>query len=129
MHMETRNDLLYSKTHEWIKIDGSKATVGITDFAQENLGEIVFVDLPKTGGSLQTGSVLCVAESVKAATEIYAPVAGKIIKVNAELTDHPELINQHPYESWIAEIELHDPAQAAALLDEGAYRDYCLQGQ
>ena len=127
--MKTRNDLLYSKTHEWVKIDGSKATVGITDFAQENLGEIVFVDLPKTGGSLMAGSVLCVAESVKAATEIYAPVAGKITRVNTELTDHPELINQNPYESWIAEIELADLAQAAALIDEAAYIDFCLKGQ
>jgi glycine cleavage system H protein len=126
-NMETRKGLLYSKTHEWIKVDGSKATIGLSDYAQENLGEIVFIELPKIGASLRISSVLSVAESVKAASEIYTPVSGQVTKVNTELTDHPEFLNQQPYESWIAEIEMADPSETAALMDEDTYRVFCLK--
>jgi glycine cleavage system H protein len=120
--METKKDLLYSQDHEWLKVDGNQVTVGITDYAQHALGDIVFVELPQVGARLAAGGVLGVTESVKAASEIYTPVSGLVVRVNQELTDKPELINEHPYESWIAVLELADRQQLAALMDETAYQ-------
>jgi glycine cleavage system H protein len=123
--METRKDLLYSKTHEWLKIDGPMATVGITDYAQEAIGEIVFVELPPVGAVLAAGDSIAAVESVKAASEIYAPVSGKVVRINPALSDSPELVNQQPYESWIAVLEITQPEQVQDLMDEAAYLDYC----
>lgn len=123
--METVGNLLYSKDHEWLSVEGKQATVGITDYAQHALGEVVFVELPDVGRDYNADSVLCVVESVKAASEVYTPVSGKVIRVNVILTDKPELLNSKPYESWIAVLELTDPAHLDQLLDEAAYIALC----
>lgn len=123
--METIGNLLYSKDHEWLSIEGRQATVGITDYAQHALGEVVFVALPDVGRNYDADSVLCVVESVKAASEVYTPVSGRVIRVNEILTDKPELLNSKPYESWIAVLELTDPTHLDQLLDETAYIALC----
>jgi len=117
------DDLHYTKDHEWVKVEGKKATVGITDHAQHELTDIVFVELPKIGKVLKAGDVLGVVESVKSASEIYAPISGKVLEVNGELLDSPEVVNKDPYgKGWIAEIELADPAEEKRLLDASGYR-------
>lgn len=125
--MKTVENLLYSKEHEWLKVEGIEVTIGITDYAQHALGEVVFVELPDIGQECTLGSVLSVVESVKAASEVYSPVSGKVIRVNDVLTDSPELLNSQPYESWIAVFELSDPAELGELLDEAAYTAHCAQ--
>ena len=125
--METMKNLLYSKDHEWLKVEGNEVTIGITDYAQHALGEVVFVELPDVGQSCARESVLSVVESVKAASEVYSPVSGTVLRVNEILTNSPELLNSQPYESWIAVLELTDPAQLDELLDETAYVAYCAQ--
>jgi glycine cleavage system H protein len=127
--METMKNLLYSKSHEWLKVDGSQASIGITDHAQHALGIIVFIELPAVGADLAIGGVLGVTESVKAASDIYTPIAGRVVRTNPDLTDKPELINEHPYESWIAVLEMADPQQLATLMDEAAYLDYLAREQ
>jgi glycine cleavage system H protein len=123
--METRNDLMYSKTHEWLKVDGPMAYVGITDYAQDAIGEIVFVEMPPVGAVLAAGDSIAAVESVKAASEIYSPVSGKVVRINPDLSDSPELVNQQPYESWIAVLEMSCPGQVQDLMDEAAYLDFC----
>ncbi|MCY3023338.1 MAG: glycine cleavage system protein GcvH [Planctomycetota bacterium] len=114
--------LKYSKEHEWVRVDGNKAVVGITDHAQMQLGDIVFVDLPKVGALVQSMKPMGVIESVKAASDIFSPVSGKVIAANGELVKTPEIINQDCYgKGWIAEIELSQPDELNALLDEKAY--------
>lgn len=115
----------YSKEHEWVKVDGNKAYIGITDHAQNSLGEIVFVELPETGAELNAGDVLGVVESVKAASDVYTPVSGVVTEVNEELENSPEKINEAPYESWIAVMELNDLSELDALLDADEYEEYC----
>ena len=105
--MDTPDDLLYSDTHEWVKIEGNSALIGITDFAQHQLGDITFVDLPAVGDSLETGDEMGAVESVKAASDLYAPVSGTVTDVNTALADHPEVINHSPYEEgWMIRVEL-----------------------
>jgi glycine cleavage system H protein len=123
--METRKELLYSKSHEWLKIEGRQATVGITDYAQQAMGDVAYVELPKCGAHLLTGDVLSVIESIKAASEVYTPVSGTIVQVNQDLTVTPESVNLHPYESWIAVLELADPQQLEELMAEAAYLAFC----
>ncbi|MEA4888590.1 MAG: glycine cleavage system protein GcvH [Clostridiaceae bacterium] len=123
--MDTRKDLLYSKDHEWLKIDGNQVTVGITDYAQHALGDVVFVELPELNAALSAGAVLSVVESVKAASEVYTPVSGQVVAVNEALADAPEAINNQPYESWIAVLELADPKELAGLMGETAYQAFC----
>ncbi len=123
--METRKELLYAHTHEWLKIEGNQATIGITDYAQQELGSIVFIELPKIGANLAARDVLSVAESVKAASEIYTPVSGRVVQINQALADQPELVNEQPYASWIAVLELSDPQQLSGLMDETAYQAFC----
>lgn len=125
--MKTVENLLYSKDHEWLKVEGAQATIGITDYAQHALGEVVFVELPDVGQECALGSVLSVVESVKAASEVYSPVSGKVVRVNEVLTDSPELLNSQPYESWIAVLELSDPTELSELLDAAAYAAHCAQ--
>ena len=116
------NDLSYTKEHEWVRIDGDRATVGITDYAQSQLGDITFVELPQVGGKVSQSKELTVVESVKAATDIFAPLSGEVIEVNASLEDEPEKINASPYEDgWICRIRIADPSEAEALLDHKAY--------
>ncbi|EKD28190.1 MAG: hypothetical protein ACD_79C00393G0003 [uncultured bacterium] len=113
-------NLKYTKTHEWVKIDGNKAVLGITDHAQHELTDIVFVDLPEVGKKVSKGAVALVVESVKVAADIYSPVDGKVSKVNSNLIEHPELINNAPYgEGYLIEIETQGDAQD--LLDAKAY--------
>jgi glycine cleavage system H protein len=125
--METRSDLYYTKDHEWIKIEDGKATVGITDFAQDQLGSVVFIELPQEDDELAREDVLGAVESVKAASDIYAPVSGKILAVNSPLEDSPELLNEAPYESWLVVMEVADPAELEGLLDEDAYLAFCAE--
>jgi len=120
---EVRDGLKYTKTHEWIKIKDNAAVVGITDHAQEELTDIVFVELPEIGKEVKKGEELCVVESVKSVSEIYAPVSGKIIKVNDKLDDSPEIINESPYDDgWLVELDISDKSEVSDLLDTGAYK-------
>ncbi|MCK9251199.1 MAG: glycine cleavage system protein GcvH [Eubacteriales bacterium] len=123
--METRHDRLYTKDHEWVLLEGSRAKIGITDYAQDSLGAVVFVELPAVGDSLAAGDVLGAVESVKAASEVYTPLSGTVIAVNEALEDAPESLNEQPYEQWLAELELSDQAELGQLLDEAAYQEFC----
>ncbi|MCL2817191.1 MAG: glycine cleavage system protein GcvH [Clostridiales bacterium] len=126
--MNIKPGLKYSPEHEWARAEGSKVYVGVADYAQEHLGDIVFVDLPLVGDLLEKGDVLGVVESVKAASDVYSPVAGKIVAVNEELADNPALINLDPYGAWIAVVEAEDISQLNGLLDETAYAALCGEG-
>ncbi len=118
--MNVPDDLRYANSHEWLRADG---TVGITDHAQHELTDVVFVDLPTVGKEVQAGDVVCVVESVKAASDIYAPVAGKVIAVNTALSTEPALVNTDPYgNGWMFRLELADPADRDTLKDPAAYR-------
>ena len=121
--MRAPEQLKYSATHQWARreADGT-VSVGITDHAQEMLGDVVFVDNPAAGSSIRQGEVCGVIESVKAASDIYAPVSGEVIAVNAELADAPEKVNQDPYATWMFRVKPDDPAQLNALLDAAAYQ-------
>jgi glycine cleavage system H protein len=122
--MNIPEDLRYSAEHEWVRVDGARVRIGITDYAQDALGDIVFVDLPTVGSEVETGGQLGEVESTKSVSEIYAPIAGTITAVNDALTDAPERMNQDPYgEGWICELELASGADTGALLDAAAYRD------
>lgn len=115
--------LRYSSDHEWISVDGSKIRMGITDYAQSALGDVVYVQVPTIGVSVSAGDTMSEVESTKSVSDIYAPVSGTIIAVNDMLGDQPEVINSDPYgDGWICEIELSDPGQLDGLLDAGGYR-------
>jgi glycine cleavage system H protein len=119
------SELRYSKEHEWIRVDGDVATVGITDYAQEQLGDVVFVELPEVGKAVAAGKEAAVVESVKAASEVYAPVDGEVVEVNAKLADDPALVNKAPTgDGWFLKLRIKDAAQLAKLMDEAAYRKY-----
>jgi glycine cleavage system H protein len=121
--MNIPDDLRYSTDHEWVRIDGDRLHIGITDYAQDALGDVVFVDIPEAGRTVTAGESFSEVESTKSVSDIYAPVAGVIVDVNADLADHPERLNDDPYgEGWIAVIEASDPSQVDALLDAAAYR-------
>jgi len=114
--------LYFTRDHEWISVDGGNATVGITDFAQKQLGDVVFVELPETGRKLEIGEPFGVVESVKAASEIFAPVSGEVTAINEELRDDPELVNQDPEgDAWIVKLKLSNPGELKDLLDRAAY--------
>ena len=120
---EVREDLKYTKEHEWIKIKGDIAVVGITDHAQAELTDIVFVELPEAGKEVKKGEELCVVESVKSVSEIYAPLSGKIVKVNSKLDDSPEIINESPYDDgWLVELEIKDKSEVNSLIDAETYK-------
>ncbi len=123
--MEIIEGLYYTEEHEWIKVKGGRARIGITDHAQQHLGEIVFVDLPEADTELEAGDILCVVESIKAASDVFTAVSGAVSRVNEELADHPEKINEAPYESWIAEIDMADKTELDELMDASAYRKFC----
>ena len=116
-------DLKYTKSHEWIRVEGDTATIGITDHAQEELGDIVYVELPEVGRVLSADDTLGTVESVKAVSDIYAPVSGEVVAVNEELTGAEAAINESPYENgWMVRLKLRDAAEAQKLLDAGAYK-------
>jgi glycine cleavage system H protein len=117
------DNLRYAASHEWIKLEGDTGTVGITDHAQNELSDVVFVDLPKLGAKIAAGSVVAVIESVKAASDIYSPASGEVTAVNADLVKHPELINKDPYNgAWLFQLKLANPAELDALKDAAAYK-------
>jgi len=119
-------DLFYEKTHEWLRVDDGIATVGITDFAQGQLSDLTFVELPEVGRRVSAGDEVAVLESVKAASDIYSPIAGKIVEVNDELEDKPELINQSPYEKgWIFKIEFYKEEDIDNLMSAEEYDELC----
>ena len=123
--MLIQDDLLYTKEHEWVRIKGNTATIGITDYAQGSLGDITFVDLPKAGSVLEQFKQYATVESVKAASDVYAPVSGKVIKVNEELTAHPELINKSPYDNgYFAQVEISSEKEVSALMKPAEYKKY-----
>ena len=120
---EVRSDLKYTDNHEWIKVEGDIAKVGITDHAQSELTDIVFVELPEVEKEIKKGEELCVVESVKSVSEIYAPISGKVVKVNEKLDDSPEIINESPYDDgWLVEMEITDKSELDSLIDSGAYK-------
>ena len=121
--MNIPEELRYSAEHEWVRVEGASATIGITDFAQDSLGDIVFVQLPDVGTDVIAGAGITEIESTKSVSDIYAPVTGTVTAVNEALQDQPELVNQDPYgEGWIMTIECSTPDEFAALLDAAAYR-------
>lgn len=115
--------IYYTNTHEWVKVEDGFAFIGITDYAQDSLGEIVFVELPEEDDQVEAGGELSAIESVKAASDIISPVTGTIVLVNDELEDSPELINEDPYENWIAKVELEDESELNSLLSAEEYKE------
>ena len=115
----------FSKTHEWVKVDGNVATIGLTDYAQDQLGEIVYAEAEPEGTVVELESIIGTVESVKAASDLYAPVSGEIVESNEEIEDAPELINEAPWDTWFVKIDMADPAELDALLDEDAYKAFC----
>jgi glycine cleavage system H protein len=114
-------DLKYTNDHEWVRIDGGNAAVGITDYAQKQLGDVVFVELPAVGTQVTQGQVFGTIESVKAVSELFAPVTGEVAEVNGDLTNHPEAVNSKPHETWMIKIKLANESETGALLDSDAY--------
>ena len=115
-------ELKYTKEHEWAKREGDRIRIGITEYAQEQLGDVVFVELPKVGAKVTAHQAFGVVESVKAASDVYSPIDGEVVERNEEAIEAPELINQSPYEkAWLVKVRLSDPSQVEALLDSGAY--------
>ncbi|SCL86719.1 glycine cleavage system protein GcvH [Sporanaerobacter sp. PP17-6a] len=123
--MKILKDLLYTKDHEWVKVQGNEAYIGITDYAQHALGDIVFVDLPEIGQEFEAGDNFSAVESVKAASDIYIPISGKILNINEALSDDPALINQDPYENWLVLIEIKDESQLNDLMNSEEYEIHC----
>jgi glycine cleavage system H protein len=115
--------LKYTKDHEWIEIAGDRGKVGITDFAQQQLGDVVYLELPEVGTRLKQGQSFGTIESVKAVSELYAPVAGEVIEVNKDLREKPEAVNSNPYGSWMVVLRVANPAETSALLDAAQYGD------
>jgi glycine cleavage system H protein len=114
-------NLKYTKDHEWIDLAGDRGKVGITDYAQQQLGDVVYLDLPEVGAKLKQGQSFGTIESVKAVSELYSPVAGEVVEVNSALKDKPEQVNKDPHASWMVVIKLADPGEAGALLDASQY--------
>ena len=114
--------LKYSESHEWVKVDGNVAWIGVSDFAQKEMGDITYVDLPEEGDDVLAGEEFGALESVKAASDLISPVSGTVVAVNAELEDTPEKVNEDAYASWIIKVEMSNPAELDALLDAAAYK-------
>jgi glycine cleavage system H protein len=122
--MSYPDDLRYTKEHEWIRVEGDSATIGITDYAQQQLGDVVFVELPEVGRALRVGEAFGTIESVKAVSELFAPTSGEVLEVNPALRDHPESVNSRPHETWMVRIRLADPAAVSSLMDSSAYQAF-----
>ena len=121
--MSYPSDLKYTKDHEWIRPDGSGATVGITDYAQKALGDVVYLELPEVGRTLKRGEVFGTIESVKAVSELYAPVSGEVTEVHSALVQHPETVNRTPHEAWMIKVKVADPGEVGELLNAAQYSD------
>ena len=115
------SDLKYTNEHEWVRLEDGIATVGITDFAQKQLGDVVFVELPSAGTQVSAGQVFGTIESVKAVSELFAPLTGEVVEVNSGLGTHPEAVNSQPHETWMIKIKLSNDSETSALLDSDAY--------
>jgi glycine cleavage system H protein len=114
-------DLKYTKDHEWIRVSGDTAEVGITDYAQQQLGDVVYLDLPDVGRTIAAGDSFGSIESVKAVSELFAPMGGEVVAVNEALKNHPETVNKDPHGSWMVKVKLANPAETAALMDASQY--------
>lgn len=123
--MSAPENLRYTKTHEWVKIEGDIATLGLTDHAQQELGDITYLELPEEGDAVTSGEAFGVVESVKAASDVYSPLDGEVIDRNEAAVDGPEVINQSPYEgAWLIKIRMSDPSQAESLMDPATYNEF-----
>ncbi|KUO61738.1 MAG: glycine cleavage system protein H [Gracilibacter sp. BRH_c7a] len=120
--MKINKDLKYTGSHEWVRLEGNIAFIGITDYAQSHLGTIVFVELPEVGEEISKGAPMAVVESVKAASDVYTPLSGTVTAINEELMDDPEQINSDPYESWFVSLELSDSTELESLIDAEGYQ-------
>lgn len=127
--MANPKNLRYTKEHEWINADGKTATVGITDYAQNSLGDIVFVELPKVGSEVTAGKSFGTVESVKSVSELFAPASGKVVAVNEELTKSPEKVNSDPYGAWFIKLELKNPSEVSSLLPAADYEKFVAEEQ
>ena len=114
-------DLKYTKEHEWIRVDGNTGTIGITDFAQQQLGDVVYVELPEVGSTMTAGQVFGTIESVKAVSELFAPVSGEVTETNGSLKDRPDAVNSKPHETWMVKVKLANSGEVASLMDARAY--------
>ena len=122
---KTVEGLYYSESHEWVKVEGNVAIVGITDFAQHAMGDLSYVDMPEVDDEVEAGEEFGAVESVKAASDLFAPVSGTVIEVNEELEDAPELLNEDAFASWIMKVEMNNPAELEKLMDAAAYEAMC----
>ncbi len=123
--MEFPKDLKYTKEHEWLKVEGNTATVGITDYAQDSLGDVVYVELPSEGGSVTKNEPFGVVESVKAVSDLYSPVSGSVAEVNDAIIDSPEAINEDPYgDAWMIKVEMSNPKEVEDLMSSDEYQKY-----
>lgn len=123
--MTVPKEYKYTKTHEWVKVEGDVATVGLTDFAQSELGDITYIELPEAGMELSQSDSFGVVESVKAASDVYSPISGEVIEGNSEAEDAPEMVNQSPFQdAWLIKIRIADPSQLDGLLDADAYEKF-----
>lgn len=125
--MSNQENLRFAESHEWVRIDGTVAVVGISDYAQHALGDIVYVDLPEVGDRVEAGEEFGAVESVKAASDLYSPVSGEVIEVNEELEDDPGLINKDAFSAWIMKVQVDDPSELDKLLDKAAYDKICTE--
>ena len=120
--------LKFTKDHEWLRIDGNIATLGITDYAQQQLGDIVFVELPRPGKTVEKGSAAAVVESVKAASDIYTALSGEVLETNQDVVDSPELVNSSPYDkAWLVKVRMSDPSEVNNLMDSEAYTTFAAE--
>ncbi len=122
---KTIEGLYYSESHEWVKVDGNIAVVGITDFAQHAMGDLSYVDMPEVDDELEKGDEFGAVESVKAASDLYAPVTGTVVEINEALEDAPELLNEDAFANWIMKVEMSDPSELESLMDAAAYEAMC----
>lgn len=127
--MNIPEELYYSPSHEWVKVEGEQAFIGISDYAQQELGDIVFVEMPEPDDELEVGGQLGIIESVKAASTIYSPVSGQVVAINEELEDAPQLINEDPYANYIVVVAMSNPEELDDLLPAAAYEELCRREQ
>ena len=123
--MTIKDNLRYAESHEWVSLEGEIATIGITDYAQHALGDIVYVDMPEVGDEVTAGEDFGAVESVKAASDLYSPVSGEVVEINEALEDEPGLINQEAFANWIMKVKVSDPSEVENLLDAEAYAKIC----
>ncbi len=122
---KTIEGLYYSESHEWVKVEGNLAIIGITDHAQHEMGDLSYVDMPEVDDELEKGEEFGAVESVKAASDLYSPVSGTVVEINEELEDAPELLNQDAFANWIIKVEMSDPSELEGLMDAAAYEEMC----